>query len=161
MNVKLILPAPGEARAHLRGTIKYSLFPPLGLALLAAYLPDEDDVSIEDDHTERLHLDDSPDLVGIEVYVSAAHRAYELADHYRRRGIHVVLGGLHATACPDEAAQHADTVVTGPAEEAWPRFLADFRARRPKQLYRSEYRELDTVPLPRRDLIARNHYLVP
>ena len=72
-------------------------------------------------------LDDDPELVGIEVYVTSARRAYALADRYRARGAHVVLGGLHVTSCPEEAAA-TPTPSSSAGGEAWPRFLADFRA---------------------------------
>jgi hypothetical protein len=85
MNVKLILPALTEATSPLWRPIKYSLFPPLGLATLAAYLSDGDEAEIQDEHVERLQLDDAPDLVVIQVYITSAHRAYRIADHYRRR----------------------------------------------------------------------------
>src|SRR5690242_14172125 len=110
MKVKLILPALAEAGGPYWRPIKYSLFPPLGLATLAAYLSDDDEVIIEDEHVQSLRLDDTPDLVAIEVYITSAHRAYALADHYRRQGAHVALGGLHVTSLPGEAEQHADTI---------------------------------------------------
>jgi len=69
--------------------------PPTALATLAGYLSDEDKVTIQDEHVERLDVSDEPDLVAIEVYITSAYRAYELGDHYRRRGAHVALGGLH------------------------------------------------------------------
>ena len=109
MQVKMILPALTEAISPYWRPIKYSLFPPLGLATLAGYLDDSDDVSIQDEHVEPLELDDTPDLVVIQVYITSAYRAYTLADYYRRRGAHVCLGGLHVTSLPDEAAVHADT----------------------------------------------------
>ncbi len=161
MRVKLILPALTEALSPYWRPIKYSLFPPLGLATLAGYLRPDDEVSLHDEHVEALDLDDEPDLVGIQVYITSARRAYALADHYRARGAHVVLGGLHVTSLPAEAARHADTLVLGPAEEAWPRFLADFRAGRPQPVYRSRTRTLDGLPPVRRDLIQRRRYLVP
>ena len=58
------------------------------------------------------------------VYITSAYRAYALADFYRRKGIHVALGGLHVTSLPDEAIQHADTIFIGPGEDTWPAFLA-------------------------------------
>ena len=106
MRVKLILPALTEARSPFLRPVKYSLFPPLGLATLAAYLDRGDEVTLLDEHVQTLSLDDRPDLVAIETYVSAARRAYEIADHYRARGSHVVLGGLHVTSLPEEAARH-------------------------------------------------------
>src|ERR1051325_7027620 len=103
MFVKLILPALTEATSPLFRPIKYSLFPPLGLATLAAYLSPDDEVLLTDEHVEELRLDDSPDLVVIQVYITSARRSYEIADHYRRRGAFVALGGLHVTSLPDEA----------------------------------------------------------
>jgi radical SAM superfamily enzyme YgiQ (UPF0313 family) len=161
VKVKLILPALTEATSPLWRPIKYSLFPPLGLATLAGYLSGEDDVEIQDEHVEPLRLDDNPDLVVIQVYITSAYRAYRIADHYRRRGTYVVMGGLHVTSLPDEAAVHADTIFLGPGEDTWPQFLADFRRGAPARLYRSAIRTLAGVPPIRRDLIKRRLYLVP
>ncbi len=161
MKVKMILPALTEARSPYWRPIKYSLFPPLGLATLAAYLRPDDEVTIQDEHVEPLDLDDTPDLVAIQVYITSAYRAYELADHYRARGAFVALGGLHPTSLPHEAAAHADAIFVGPAEEAWPRFLEDYRAGRPAKVYRSRLRTLAGMPPVRRDLIKRHLYLVP
>lgn len=161
MNVKMILPALTEATSPFFRPIKYSLFPPLGLATLAAYLDPDDEVVIQDEHVESLDLDDAPDLVVIQVYITSARRAYQLADHYRARGAHVALGGLHVTSLPDEAAAHADTIFLGPGEATWPQFLADYRAGRPGTRYTSTQRTLVGLPPVRRDLIKRHLYLVP
>ena len=158
----MILPALTEATSPLFRPIKYSLFPPLGLATLAGYLRPDDEVAIHDEHVERLRLDDDrPDLVVIQVYITSARRAYELADAYRSRGVHVALGGLHVTSLPDEAAAHADTVFLGPGEDTWPRFLDDFRRGEARRRYVSTTRTLADLPPVRRDLIARHRYLVP
>ena len=157
----MILPALTEATSPLFRPIKYSLFPPLGLATLAGYLRDDDEVTVQDEHVEVLDLDDDPDLVVIQVYITSASRAYRIADHYRRRGAHVALGGLHVTSLPDEAAQHADTIFLGPGEDTWPAFLADYRQGTPGRLYTSKERTLARVPPIRRDLIKRRRYLVP
>src|SRR5690349_21664646 len=143
MRVTMILPALTEATSPLFRPIKYSLFPPLGLATLAGYLDPGDEVDLQDEHVERLRTDDAPDLVVIQVYITSAARAYRLADHYRRRGAHVALGGLHVTSLPEEAQAHADTLFLGPGEDTWPAFLADFRAGHPRPLYRSTVRTLD------------------
>src|ERR687895_660076 len=148
MRVKMILPALTEAKSPLFRPIKYSLFPPLGLATLAGYLTDDDEVQIQDEHVERLDLDDDPDLVVIQVYITSAHRAYRLADYYRRRGAHVALGGLHVTSLPKEAARHADTIFLGPGEDTWPKFLEDFRRGSPGRVYRSQVRTLEGLPHP-------------
>ncbi|NJD18927.1 MAG: B12-binding domain-containing radical SAM protein [Gemmatimonadetes bacterium] len=161
MRVKLILPALTEAKSPFFRPIKYSLFPPLGLATLAGFLAEDDDVTLLDEHVEELDLDDEPDLVVIQVYITSARRAYEIADHYRRKGSHVALGGLHVTSLPEEAALHADTVFLGPGEDTWPAFLADFRLGRAARVYRSVHRTLEGMPRVRRDLIKRHLYLVP
>jgi radical SAM superfamily enzyme YgiQ (UPF0313 family) len=157
----MILPALTEATSPFWRPIKYSLFPPLGLATLAGYLDPDDEVTIQDEHVERLRLDDRPDLVVIQVYITSARRAYRLADRYRARGAHVALGGLHVTSLPDEAAVHADTIFVGPGEDTWPRFLADLRRRQPQRRYESRARTLAGLPPIRRDLIQRRRYLVP
>jgi radical SAM superfamily enzyme YgiQ (UPF0313 family) len=161
MRVKMILPALTEATSPFFRPIKYSLFPPLGLATLAGYLGDDDEVDLQDEHVERLDTSETPELVVIQVYITSARRAYELADDYRRRGAYVVLGGLHVTSLPDEAAAHADTIVLGPGEDTWPAFLADFRTGSPRRIYRSTTRTLAGMPPIRRDLIKRRLYLVP
>lgn len=162
MKVKLILPALTEAKSPFWRPIKYSLFPPLGLATLAAFLSPDDEVTLVDDHVERLTTDDAPDLVVIQVYITNAYRAYALADHYRAKGCYVALGGLHVTSLPDEAAPHADSIFIGPGEQTFPRFLADWRAGHPRPRYVSTAgRSLHGVPPIRRDLIKRERYLVP
>ena len=114
MKVKMILPALTEANSPFWRPIKYSLFPPLGLATLAAYLDHDDEITLQDEHVETLQLDDHPDLVVIQVCITSAYRAYQIADHYRACGSYVCLGGLHVTSLPDEAAFHADTIFIGP-----------------------------------------------
>ena len=64
----------------------------------------------------------------IQVYITNAYRAYRIADHYRRKGAHVALGGLHVTSLPEEAAPHADTIFLGPGEDTFPQFLRDLAA---------------------------------
>ena len=161
VKVKMILPALTEAKSPFWRPIKYSLFPPLGLATLAAYLNEDDEISLVDEHVETLHTDDEPDMVIIQVYITSAYRAYKTADQYRAKGAYVCLGGLHVTSLPEEAAQHADTIFIGPGEDIWPAFLEDYRAGYPKKEYRSQTRILENIPFPRRDLIKRNLYLVP
>lgn len=161
MKVKMILPALTEAKSPFWRPIKYSLFPPLGLATLAGYLDADDEIEIQDEHVETLNLNDEPDLVVIQVYITSAYRAYEIADHYRGKGAYVALGGLHVTSLPDEAAQHADTTFLGPGEDTWPAFLTDYRAGHPGKRYQSHVRTLIGTPPIRRDLIKRHLYLVP
>jgi len=161
MRVKMILHALTEATSPFFRPIKYSLFPPLGLATLAGFLSEDDEVSIWDEHVEKVPTDDEPDLVVIQAYITSARRSYEIADRYRARGVYVALGGLHPTSLPDEAQVHADSVFLGPGEDTWPAFLKDFRAGHPANRYASQHRTLLGVPPIRRDLIKRHKYLVP
>jgi len=161
LKVKMILPRKTASDSPFWRPIKYSLFPPLGLAQLAGYLDPDDEVEICDEHVEDMTLDDGPDLVVIEAYITSAARAYDIASRYHARGVHVCLGGLHPTALPYEAVQYADSVFLGPGEDTGPRFLADYRAGRPGRIYRSHERTLVGVPTPRRDLLKRHLYLVP
>ena len=163
LRVKFILPALTEATSPFWRPVKYSLFPPLGLATLAAYLEPDDSAVIEDEHVRPLSQDrDAPDLVVIQVYITNAYRAYRLADAYRARGCFVALGGLHVTSLPAEAAPHADAIFLGPGEQTFPQFLKDFRAGCPAPRYESTSgRTLDRLPPIRRDLISRRSYLVP
>lgn len=159
--VKLILPALTEATSPYWRPIKYSLFPPLGLATLAGYLDPDLEITLQDEHVEKLDLDDRPDLVIIQVYITNAYRAYRIADHYRERGSYVLLGGLHVTSLPEEAARHADTIFLGPGEQTFPQFLRDYAAGSPRSRYESSVRTLEGMPPIRRDLIQRHRYLVP
>jgi radical SAM superfamily enzyme YgiQ (UPF0313 family) len=161
MKVKMILPALTEAESPFWRPIKYSLFPPLGLATLAAYLSSDDEVDLQDQHVEKVNLNDNPDLVIIQVYITNAYRAYSFADHYRAQGAYVILGGLHVTSLPEEAALHADTIFLGPGEETFPQFLKDFKNGKPQKRYFSSVRTLERIPPLRRDLIKRHLYLVP
>ncbi|MGA3107567.1 MAG: radical SAM protein [Terriglobales bacterium] len=162
LDVKFILPALTEATSPYWRPIKYSLFPPLGLATLAAYLSPDDRAVIVDEHVEKLSLDDCPQLVIIQVYITNAYRAYKIADHYRKKGSFVCLGGLHVTSLPEEAAAHADTLFLGPGEQTFPKFLEHFRSGNPEPVYASTTgRTLERIPPLRRDLIRRNYYLVP
>lgn len=158
----MILPALTEAKSPLFRPIKYSLFPPLGLATLAAFLDPDDEIDLQDEHVEHLRLDDDPELVVIQVYITNASRAYRYADHYRAKGAHVCLGGLHVTSLPEEAAAHADTIFLGPGEDTWQEFLKDFKAGKARQRYVApSKRSIHGIPPIRRDLIKRELYLVP
>lgn len=161
MKVKMILPALKEAGSPDFRPIKYSLFPPLGLATLAGYLDPTDDVEICDEHVEKIDLDDYPDLVVIQCYITSANRSFAIADHYRARGVKVAMGGLYPTARPELTATHADYVFVGPVEESWPRFMKDFKAGKAFWLNVSQTRCLSGQVKPRRDLIKKDKYLVP
>src|SRR4051812_39754151 len=119
MQIELIAPASEDS----------TYLPRLGLGILAGLTPSRHEVIYTDDVARRFDLErdvKDVDLVGISVDSKTARRAYDIAAAYRRRGAKVVLGGIHPTACPDEALRYADSVVIREAEDAWPRLLEDF-----------------------------------
>ncbi len=138
---------------------------PLTICTLAALTPSYPDIDIRlvDGSVEKVPLDYDADLVAISVITGCATSAYEIADHYRRRNIPVVLGGVHVTILPGEAINHADAIVIGRAEKAWPHLIEDFRSGRMQKIYEEEVidDQLLDVPPPRRDLHRRSGYMVP
>lgn len=165
MKILLIL-ADGRIHRISIGSFKRSMREaPLTLTTLAALVPEELDARIElvDESVDTVPLGADADIVGISAITGTSKRAYELADHFRRRRVPVVLGGVHVTLMPEEAGRHADAVVIGPAEKTWPRLLRDLRAGSLKEVYRAEERissPLD-IPPPRRDLQKSLRYMVP
>ena len=139
---------------------------PLTLTTLAALVPDAPDVELKlvDGSVDRVPLDYPADLVGISVITGCAPSAYAMARHFRRRGIKVVLGGVHVSVLPGEAIEHADSIVVGRGETAWPRLLADFPRGRMQRVYREHPLPGDVlagVPAPRRDLQRAGGYMMP
>lgn len=131
---------------------------PLAVGLLKALTPSDVDFQFVDERLEAVDLDAYADLIAFSVETFTARRAYELADHFRQRGIPVVMGGYHPTFCPDEALQHADAVVMGDAETTWPRLLEDFSAGRLQSLYRDTGAGPTLQILPDRSVYADKRY---
>ena len=157
MRIHLITAESPESR-RLRAS-RLIQFPQLTMPLIAALTPREHDIYHTDEIVERLDVDRPTDLVGITAPTPSALHAYEVADAFRRRRVPVVMGGPHATALPEEAAEHADAVVVGEAEDTWPRLLEDAAAGRLERFYRSTHRaSLDGQAGPRWDLIKGRHY---
>jgi radical SAM superfamily enzyme YgiQ (UPF0313 family) len=152
MQIELIAPSSEDS----------ALLPRLGMGVLAAVTPAGHEVIYTDDVVSPLDLgrDVKPvDLVGISIDTKNAHRAYEIARAYRQRGVTVALGGLHATAVPEEAAQFADAVVVGEAEDLWPELVRDFGQRCLKRVYRGPPPVLAGRVFPRRDLFRSKKYV--
>jgi radical SAM superfamily enzyme YgiQ (UPF0313 family) len=160
MWIKLI--SPGVGRRSVDSKITNQIMPPLPLLALAALTPEQHRLTLEDENIERIHLDDRPDLVGITVKAQTAVRAYQLARYYRQKGVPVILGGIHPTACPEEALAHADAVVIGEAEEIWGKVLADVAQGKLERTYRqANPANLAGAPIPRYDLIRSKPYIFP
>jgi radical SAM superfamily enzyme YgiQ (UPF0313 family) len=128
MKVTFVMPCVG--RKPGAPYVKTWQMEPLAIAVLAAFTPPEWERAFFDDRIEEIDYDAPTDLVAITVETYTARRAYQVAAAWRRRGVPVVMGGFHATLVPDEVAAHADAVVVGAAEHAWPAVLADAAAGR-------------------------------
>jgi len=152
VKIELILPAV-EENARV---------PSLALPILASLSPKDVEISFTDDLLTPIDLGKElkdVDLVGITVLSKTALRAYKIADAYRKKGIPVALGGIHPTAVPEEAKEHADSVVLGEAEEVWPHLIEDARTGNLKPFYRQDgYTDLSKMPMPRRDILPRKGY---
>ncbi len=137
----------------------------LGAALptVAGLTPERHTVTICDENYAAIDYEAPVDIVGLTGMTQQAPRAYEIADEFRRRGVYVTMGGMHATVLPDEAQEHVDTVFKGEAENTWPLFLSEYEKGRPRRRYdQKDYPEVDmsTIPMPRYDLVAHNNYPV-
>jgi radical SAM superfamily enzyme YgiQ (UPF0313 family) len=165
MPLKIALLSPrGPLYRHRGGIFKKSLrYMPLTLPTLASLIPAdlEHHLTLHDEGNGEIPLELEADLIGISAITGSAPRAYELADHFRRQGKCVVLGGVHPTLLPEEAARHADSVVIGYAEESWPQLLRDFSSGVLKASYRQTAGlKLGGRGLPRRDLLPNGSLTV-
>ncbi len=136
----------------------YSTFPPLSLGILSALTPrDQFSVALVDEQFERFSYREA-DLVAITAFTTYAPRAYEIATVYRKKGIPVVMGGIHASMRTEEALQYVDSVVVGEAEEIWPTVLADFLNNALQPVYQGTFPELKNMVVPDRELFDA-HYV--
>jgi len=160
MRLYLINPCnPLVSFARTRRWSKYRVWKPLGLLILAGLTPPEWEIKIID---ENLSVPDyealpRPDLVGITAFTSQATRAYDLAGEFRDRGVPVVIGGVHATMCLEEAAERVDSVVTGEAESVWLQVLEDARRGHLQPVYAGEAVSMGDLPAARNDLLTQGY----
>lgn len=140
---------------HLKGFAlrDNTKFPPIGLGIIASLTPEHWDIQLIDENFDKFEFVDA-DLVGITAFSVNAPRAYDIASVYRKKGIPVVMGGIHASMMIDEALEYVDTVVKGEAESIWPTVIADFEAGELKSFYQGEYLDMKNAPKPRVDLFS-------
>lgn len=163
MKILLLMP-DGRIHKVKLGPVTRSLREaPLTMTLLAALVPEElkAEITLADESIGAVPGDGAFDLVAISAMTGTSQGAYRWADHFRARGIPVVLGGVHVTLRPEEAAGHADAIVTGFAEHTWPELLRDFAAGRLKPRYEDPRQPLQGLPMPRRDLQKPFGYMMP
>ena len=138
---------------------RYRVWKPLSLMVLAGLTPPEWEISIVDENFGAPDYPSMPlpDLVGITAFTSQANRAYEVAAHFRRLCVPVVMGGIHATMCMDEVMERVDSVVTGEGEGIWPQVLEDARHGCLKRRYDGGLAEISDIPAARHDLLATGY----
>ncbi|MYZ52757.1 B12-binding domain-containing radical SAM protein [Malikia spinosa] len=132
MKIALIRPNMGDYRST-------DAMPPLAMGILAARAGDHE-VAFYDDKVETIPERLDADLVALSVETFTAHRAYALADRFRRDGHRVVMGGYHPTFRPEEALLHTDALVTGDAEGAWEQLLSDASSGHLQRVYAGDNR---------------------
>lgn len=161
--MKIAFLAPAGAMHRYNGSLGKSLhYAPLTLTTLAALVPDEAeaDLVIYDETAGEIPLDLDADLIAMTCITGTSPRCYAYADYFRTRGIPVVMGGVHPTMVPEEAAQHADSVITGFAEFTFPQAIMDFKNGCLKKCYHqgADY-TIAGRPIPKRHLLNKKKYI--
>lgn len=162
MKKKLLLILPRNERGHWGKVSSNGKagFVRLSLPTIAAMTPSDWEVEILDARATPVDFNKRCDLVGITAFTAEIPSAYEIADGFRKKGIKVVLGGIHVSALPDEALVHADSVVVGEAELIWDDLLHDADKGELKPIYTSNIRtDMTGMPVPRRNLLGRSMYV--
>ncbi len=155
--MKILLISPERERKKEEAFLFRLSF--LNLPYIAAATPPGVEVKIVDEAFEKINFEEKVDLVGITAQTPVALRAYQIADEFKKRGIPVVMGGVHASMLPQEALQHVDAVVVGESEEIWPDLIEDLRRGQMRRIYvGSEFVNPSDLPLPRRELLNEKFY---
>jgi len=135
-------------------------YPAITFPYLAALSPPDIDISMKHEIFEEIDFDEKIDLVGLTSVTNNVFRAYEIADEYRKRKVPVAMGGFHVSAEPEEAAEHADFVFIGEAEETWPQFLEDFKNGIPRKFYKAgNPPSLKGLPVPDYRIVNKKNYM--
>ncbi|MCM8781233.1 MAG: B12-binding domain-containing radical SAM protein, partial [Candidatus Omnitrophica bacterium] len=167
MKIKLIAPARkpewGESFWDLKTLCKLTGRKaggaPLALPTLAALTPSDVEVVLTDENVEPINFDEKVDLVGITGITCVIPRSYEIADEFKKRGVPVVMGGIHVSMLPEEAIRHCDSVVIGEAEEIWEQVVRDAQKGNLQKFYRApRFPDLTNSPIPRWDLLKNDKY---
>jgi len=138
---------------------RYRVWKPLSLMVLAGLTPPGWEITIVDENLGPADYPamPPPDLVGITAFTSQANRAYEVAAYFRHLGVPVVMGGIHATMCPDEATERVNSVVSGEAESVWAELLEDTRHGRLKHWYDGGRADINDLAPARHDLLPARY----
>lgn len=157
--MKILLIHPKRRDKHkYAGKIK-AYIPPLTLPVLAGLTPKNIEIELCDENVEEVNFYTDADLIGITGITTLINRAYKIADIFRKKGKKVIMGGIHVSAMPNEAKNHADSILIGEAEDLWEVIIEDFRTNRLKKEYKSEtYTDLKRLVIPRYELLKLNKY---
>ncbi len=157
--MKLTLIHPCIGRRIGQPYIRTWQMEPLPPAVIAGLTPSDVQIVFYDDRMELIPYDEPTDLVAISVETYTAKRAYQIASEYRKRGVPVVMGGFHATLCPDEVSQYAESVVIGEAETLWETVLHDAERGALQPYYRAPARPTLNRLRPNRSIYQGKRYL--
>ena len=157
--MKLTLIHPCIGRRVNQPYIRSWQMEPLAPAVISALTPREIQRVFYNDSLEPIPFDEPTDLVAMNVEAYTSKRAYQIASEYRKRSVPVVMGGVHATLCPEDVAQYAEAVVMGEAEEIWETVLADAERGALKTFYHAEGRPAHLHSHPDRSTFVDKNYL--
>lgn len=157
MRLTIIHPCVGRF-AGMKRYIRTWKMEPVPAAMVAGLTPKDVEKRFYDDRLEPILYDEPTDLVAISVETYTANRAYQIASEYRRRGVPVVMGGFHATLCPEEVAKYCESIVIGEAERVFAEVIDDYRHGTPKKVYRPNGRPALTA-MPDRSIFRGKRYL--
>lgn len=155
--MKIVLISPERERKKKEAFLFRLSF--LNLPYVAAVTPPDVEVKIVDEAFEKINFEEKVDLVGITAQTPVAPRAYQIAKEFKKRGVPVIIGGVHASMLPEEALQHVDAVVIGEAEKIWPDLIEDLKKGQLKKIYQMDgFINPSSLPLPRRELLKERFY---
>jgi radical SAM superfamily enzyme YgiQ (UPF0313 family) len=157
--MKILLVHPKRRDKHnYVGKIK-AYMPPLTLPVLAGLTPKDIDIELCDESVDEVDFNTDADLIAITGITSQINRGYEIADIFRKKGKKVIMGGIHVSAMPHEAKDHADSILIGEAEDLWEGIIEDFRNGCLEKEYKADtYTDFKKLVIPRYDLLKLNRY---
>lgn len=163
--MKILFLTPYDNNYRYKSAFSKSLsYMPLTMPYLAALTPEAYSVECRaiDEGVQKVDYERLGffDIVAITAVTSSVNRGYELAAYFKKKGSYIVMGGHHVSLLPDEAAAHADTVLTGPADRVWPQFIHDFAAGNPEKRYDGQQCDIGIQNvIPKRELMQKSKYI--
>lgn len=146
-----------ELKEHVVGD--YTMPPSLALPIIASLCPNSIEIALTDDNISKIDFDEKVDIVAISCFTPQAERAYEIADEFKKRKTKTIIGGIHPTAMPQEALEHADSVCIGEVENVWDHIIKDVTNNCLKKQYQSLTPiSLSQMPIPKRDIFSPDNY---